>query len=43
MHIDSLVEAAVAVAFWIFLTVSAYAGIKYDFRKRQLASPDSVA
>lgn len=37
MHIDSLVEAAVAVAFWIFLTVSAYAAIKYDFRKRQLA------
>jgi hypothetical protein len=37
MHIDSLVEATVAVAFWVFLTVSAYAAIKYDFRKRQLA------
>jgi hypothetical protein len=37
MHIDSLVEASVAVAFWVFLTVSAYAAIKYDFRKRQLA------
>ena len=37
MHIDSLVEATVAAAFWIFVTVSAYAGIKYDFRKRQLA------
>jgi hypothetical protein len=37
MHIDSLVKATVAVAFWIFLTVSAYAAIKYDFRKRQLA------
>jgi hypothetical protein len=37
MHIDSLVEATVAAAFWIFLTVSAYAGIKYDFRKRQIA------
>ncbi len=37
MHIDSLVEATVAVAFWIFLTVSAYAAIRYDFRKRQLA------
>lgn len=37
MHIDSLVEATVAVAFWIFLTVSAYAAIKYDFRKRELA------
>lgn len=37
MHIDSLVEATVAAAFWIFLTVSAYAAIKYDFRKRQVA------
>jgi len=37
MHIDSVVEASVAVAFWIFVTVSAYAAIKYDFRKRQLA------
>jgi hypothetical protein len=37
MHIDSLVESTVAVAFWLFLTVSAYAAIKYDFRKRQLA------
>lgn len=37
MHIDSLVEATVAVAFWVFLTVSAYTAIKYDFRKRQLA------
>jgi hypothetical protein len=42
MHIDSLVEAAVAVAFWIFLTVSAYAGIKYDFRKRRLAGQRGV-
>ena len=37
MHLDSLPVAMVAVAFWIFLTVSAFAAIKYDFRKRQLA------
>ena len=37
MHINALAEAIVAAAFWIFLTVCAYAGIKYDFRKRQLA------
>jgi hypothetical protein len=38
MHIfNSLAGAIVAVAFWIFLTVSAVAGMKYDFRKRQLA------
>jgi hypothetical protein len=38
MHIfDSFAGAIVAVAFWIFLTVSAVAGMKYDFRKRQLA------
>lgn len=37
MHIDALAEASVAVAFWIFVTVSAFAAIKYDFRKRQLA------
>ena len=38
MHIlDSLPGAIVAVAFWIFLTVSAVAGMRYDFRKRQLA------
>jgi hypothetical protein len=36
MHIDALAEAIVAVAFWIFVTVSAYAAIKYDFRKREL-------
>jgi hypothetical protein len=34
---DSLAGAIVAVAFWIFLAVSAVAGMKYDFRKRQLA------
>lgn len=37
MHIDSLATAIVAAAFWIFVTVSAYAAIKYDFRRRQLA------
>jgi len=38
MHIlNSLAGAIVAVAFWAFLTVSAVAGMKYDFRKRQLA------
>lgn len=37
MHIDSLATAIVAAAFWIFVTVSAYTAIKYDFRKRQLA------
>lgn len=37
MHIDSLAAAIVAVAFWTFLAVSAFAAIKYDFRKRQLA------
>lgn len=38
MHwFNSLAGAIVATAFWIFLTVSAVAGMKYDFRKRQLA------
>ena len=38
MHIlDSLPGAIVAVAFWVFLTVSAVSGMRYDFRKRQLA------
>jgi hypothetical protein len=38
MHIfNSLSGALVAVAFWIFLAVCAVAGMKYDFRKRQLA------
>ena len=27
MHIDALAEASVAVAFWIFVTVSAFAAI----------------
>ena len=34
---NSLAGSAVAVAFWIFLTVSAVAGMRYEFRKRQLA------
>jgi len=29
--------AIVAVAFWAFLAIAAFAGIRYDFRKRQLA------
>jgi len=38
MHIfNSLEGTIVAVAFWIFLTVSAVAGMRYEFRKRQLA------
>lgn len=38
MHVfDSLGSAIVAVAFWTFLAVSAVAGMRYDFRKRQLA------
>jgi hypothetical protein len=38
MHIfNSFAGAIVAVAFWTFLTVSAVAGMRYDFRKRQLA------
>lgn len=38
MHLfNSLSAAIVAVAFWIFLAVSAVAGMRYDFRKRQLA------
>ena len=38
MHIfDSLSGTIVAVAFWLFLTVSAVAGMRYEFRKRQLA------
>jgi hypothetical protein len=38
MHLfNSVAGAIVAVAFWIFLTASAIAGMKYDFRKRQLA------
>jgi Domain of unknown function (DUF6249) len=34
---NSLGGAIVAVAFWTFLAVSAVAGMRYDFRKRQLA------
>lgn len=34
---NSLEGAIIAVAFWIFLTVSAVAGMRYEFRKRQLA------
>lgn len=38
MHLfDSLPAAIVAVAFWTFVAVSAVAGMKYEFRKRQLA------
>lgn len=38
MHIfNSLSAAIVAVAFWAFLTISAVAGMKYEYRKRQLA------
>jgi hypothetical protein len=38
MHIfNSLPAAIVAVAFWAFLAVCAVAGMRYDFRKRQLA------
>lgn len=38
MHIfNSLEGTIVAVAFWICLTVSAVAGMRYEFRKRQLA------
>lgn len=38
MHLfDSLAGAIVAVAFWTFLTVCAVAGMRYEFRKRQLA------
>lgn len=38
MHLfNSLAGAIVAVAFWAFLAVSAVAGMRYDFRKRQLA------
>lgn len=38
MHLfDSLGGAIAAVAFWTFLAVSAVAGMRYDFRKRQLA------
>ncbi len=38
MHVfNSLPSAIVAVAFWLFLAVSAVAGMKYDLRKRQLA------
>lgn len=37
MHPFSLSGAIVAVAFWAFLAVSAIAGMRYDFRKRQLA------
>lgn len=33
----SLEGTIIAVAFWIFLTVSAVAGMRYEFRKRQLA------
>ncbi|HEV2442522.1 MAG TPA: hypothetical protein VGT07_08355 [Steroidobacteraceae bacterium] len=34
---NSLASAMVAVAFWIFLGAAAVAGMRYDFRKRQLA------
>jgi hypothetical protein len=38
VHIfDSLGGAIAAVAFWTFLAVCAVAGMRYDFRKRQLA------
>lgn len=38
MHMfNSLASAMVAVAFWIFLGAAAVAGMRYDFRKRQLA------
>ncbi len=38
MHIfNSLSGAIVAVAFWVFLAICAVAGMKYEFRKRQLA------
>lgn len=38
MHMfNSLASAIVAVAFWIFLGAAAIAGMRYDFRKRQLA------
>jgi Domain of unknown function (DUF6249) len=38
MHLfNSLPAAIVAVAFWIFVAVCAVAGMKYEFRKRQLA------
>jgi hypothetical protein len=33
----SLAGAIVAVAFWAFLAVAAVSGMRYDFRKRQLA------
>jgi hypothetical protein len=33
MHLDSPPVAMVAVAFWIFVTVSAFAAIKYDARR----------
>jgi len=38
MHIlNSVSGALVAVAFWVFLAVAAVSGMRYDFRKRQLA------
>lgn len=38
MHFfNSVAGAIVAVAFWAFVAVTAVAGMKYDFRKRQLA------
>jgi hypothetical protein len=35
--LNSLAGAIVAVAFWAFVAVCAVSGMKYDFRKRQLA------
>jgi Domain of unknown function (DUF6249) len=32
-----LAGAIVAVSFWAFLAVAAFSGIRYDFRKRQIA------
>jgi hypothetical protein len=38
MHFfNPLASAIVAVAFWLFLAVTALAGMQYDLRKRQLA------
>jgi len=33
----SLAGAIVGVAFWVFLTITAVAGMRYELRKRQLA------
>lgn len=38
MHLfNSVAGAIVAVAFWIFLSTCAIAGMRYEFRKRQIA------